>query len=276
MKTIRLLVVLSLLTFSFTACIKEEVQETILSAQEDALASNLFDDVFEQTDDAHRTKEDEIYGDKKRASSELGDGCPSITIDNASPNEYPKTVTINFGDSCVGNDGRIRSGKIISTITGRYREAGTKITTLTENYYVDGYKVEGTKTIINAGRNENDLIYFTVTVTDGKITTDDGKIIERNASRTRTWTEGEETRTIWDDVYEISGTTTGINSNGKSWTSTITKPLMVAVGCRWIKAGKLTVAVEDGLTLYVDYGDGECDNQATVVVNGKERTFTMR
>ena len=36
--------------------------------------------------------------------------CATITV---TPNDttYPKTITIDFGDSCVGLDGELRSGR---------------------------------------------------------------------------------------------------------------------------------------------------------------------
>ena len=53
--------------------------------------------------------------------------CATITV---TPNDstYPKTITIDFGDSCVGTDGKLRSGKIVLHLTRPIRQSGSVLT----------------------------------------------------------------------------------------------------------------------------------------------------
>src|SRR4029450_3470330 len=90
--------------------------------------------------------------------------CPTITV---SPNDstYPKTITIDFGDSCVGNDGKLRSGKIVLHLTGPLRRSGSVLTITLENFYINHIHLEGTKAITNL--SENGAIKFSVQVTGG-------------------------------------------------------------------------------------------------------------
>src|SRR5438874_3920400 len=46
--------------------------------------------------------------------------CATITV-TRNDTTYPKTITIDFGDSCVGLDGKLRSGKIVLHLTGPIR-----------------------------------------------------------------------------------------------------------------------------------------------------------
>jgi hypothetical protein len=78
--------------------------------------------------------------------------CASITV---TPNDgtYPKTITIDFGDACVGLDGKLRSGKIIISLTAPLRQPGSVLTISLENFYINHIHIEGTKTISNLSEN---------------------------------------------------------------------------------------------------------------------------
>src|SRR6476659_8877156 len=93
--------------------------------------------------------------------------CATVTV---TPNDttYPKTITIDFGDSCVGVDGKLRSGKIVLHLTGPIRRSGSVMTITFVNFYVNHIHLEGTKIISNL--SENGAVKFTVQVVGGKVT----------------------------------------------------------------------------------------------------------
>ncbi len=203
---------------------------------------------------------------------------------------FPKVLTIDFGTGCSSLDGRYRKGQIVATFSGPYRSPGDTTTVELENYEVDDYQVEGTKTIVNLGNNGAGNPEYSVEVSGVIITNDDGQATWES-SRTRTWTEGSQTgwftpdttqqsgimglNGLLDDVYHISGSGSGTTRAGVNYDLTITEALEVQVGCRWIKAGKLTIAPENLNERNVDYGDGTCDGTATIEVNGNTYNFTM-
>ena len=156
---------------------------------------------------------------------------------------------------------------------------------------MNDFLIEGTKTVTNEGRDADENLYFSVTLADGKVTTPDGKEITRNFTRKRTWIEGELTPCFrWDDIYLIEGEASGINRFGKAYTRTIIEPLVVKPACMWITQGLVeivnydtsitegTVSVnESGKTvIMLDYGNGECDDQATISVNGETKVITLK
>lgn len=206
--------------------------------------------------------------------------CPTTTFSEAI-GVFPNTMTIDFGASCVGYMGVERSGKIIATFTGPYITEGTTISITTDNYYVNGSKVEGTKTVVNEGLNDAGNPVFSITVADGLITLASGETISWNSTRTREWQEGDETLEIEDDVYAISDgagadfSVTGINRNGVAFTAHIAEPLIKRLDCRYITAGILEVTPDDMLTRELDFGSGDCDNKATLTVGEFSTEITL-
>ncbi len=242
------------------------------AAADDAYAEQVFDNVTNIADEAYdassngfKSTEGWIY---------LGD-CATVTLDTTS---FPYLLTIDFGDTnCLCNDGRYRRGKILVSFTGRYYHPGTIITTTFDQYYVNDNQVEGIKTITNMGFNDGNNMYWDITV-NGVITlANDGGTITWDSQREREWIDGIQTRfNKWDDKYLITGTATGKRANGLHWTKTIVSPLRIELACRFIVSGTVNIQPEGRALRVLDFGDGTCDNIATVTVNGTTYTIYLR
>ena len=192
--------------------------------------------------------------------------CASITV---TPNDstYPKTITIDFGDSCVGLDGKFRSGKIIINLTAPLRKPGAVLTVTLENFYINHIHIEGTKTISNL--SENGAIKFSVQVTGGKVTFPGGRGYSYESSKTKAQVAGMDTKTCRDDVFEITGSATIKFNNGVVVNFEIVDPLVKKVACPWLSDGTLKIAINDRV-LKIDYGfphNGDCDNKALLTWN---------
>jgi len=175
----------------------------------------------------------------KTTATTIG-GCATVTNDTVS---VPHKLTIDFGTTgCTCLDLRVRSGKIVVTYSGHYKDSGSTHTITTDNYHVDGYKVIVHKTVTNNGTNSSGQVWYSVTVNDSIIVGTDS-VISWNGSRTRTWLNGYSTADRSDDVYLIGGTTTLTRANGHTFTFAISSgdPLKVALACRWIQAGTVTI-----------------------------------
>ncbi|MBI4645713.1 MAG: hypothetical protein HY738_03710 [Bacteroidia bacterium] len=243
------------------------------TASDNTAVENLFDDIYQSVEETSQENTTKLLNEYTFGN------CATVTVTPAWPDTtFPKTVTIDFGTSyCTGTDGRERKGKIVYTMTGRYRSQGTVITVTPQDFYIDDYKVEGTKTITNNGRNSNNNLSYTVTVSNAKITTPDNKEITWNSTRIREWIEGGNTQyVILDDVYSITGSASGVNREGRSFTVTITEALRIELDCRWIVKGKVEIVPDELKTRVVDYGDGTCDNDATVTIGDREFTIQLR
>lgn len=202
------------------------------------------------------------------------DACaPTVTFDTLA---MPHTLTIDFGPvNCTAANGRMRRGILNVTFTGRYRDVGTVITIMPQDYYVNDNHVEGTKTVTNMGLNGDGDPWFTVAVS-GTVTAGDGSwTATHQATRTRTWIEGDDTLTPFDDVYLVTGDGSGVNRNGVSYTVSITQALRIAIGCPWITAGTVEIIPSGKPARIIDYGTGTCDGSYSVSVNGSSFTVVL-
>ena len=281
MKKQKLLAVLGialLAVFAFTSCEKDDGVELTGTemVEDDATVSALFEDI-EQVVDSGLAMVD-ISPDKAVSLKNTTPGtCPLVTFEVTQGTFWPVTITIDYGEGCEGFYGQTRKGKIIISLTNGYRVPGSVKTITLENYYINDILVEGTKTITNMGRNGNDNLYFQIELAGGKVTFPDGTVIERSSVREREWIAGEETWTIWDDEYLISGSATGTNFQGETYTHTITSDLHVAASCRFILSGVVLIDRTDmDVPFELDYGDGTCDNKAVIRRGEAEKEIELR
>jgi hypothetical protein len=196
--------------------------------------------------------------------------CATVIVDTLS---NPKSITIEFssdGNGCLCSDwdNKYRKGSITATWTGKYRKQGTIIQIKTDNYYVSGNKFEYLKTVTNNGQNNNGNLYYSVDVQKANIYYSDNTTFTSTSTRTREWIAGSNTLTPYDDVYKITGSASGVSRNGDNFTYTISSPLEIAIGCRWIRKGIIVITPSGKPTRTIDFGDGSCDNKATVEING--------
>lgn len=195
----------------------------------------------------------------------IGD-CAEITI---TPNDstYPKTITIDFGNGCLGRDGKFRSGAIVIHLTAPLRRPGSVVTITFRNYYVNRVHLEGTKTISNL--SDPPVHKWSVQVVGGKVTFPSGRGYSYQSIKVKTQAGGMDTRIVRDDVYELTGRSQTEFNGGLTITLNTESPLVKKIACPWISDGKLKIRINDRV-LYLDYGfptDGQCDNKALLTWN---------
>jgi hypothetical protein len=263
----------ALLLISFTSCEKEETENDTIEAEvakNDVIAENAFDEIGEIADEAFEQK----AGGLKATVNGIGrlGGCVTITLDTT---VMPRVLTIDFGEeNCLCNDGKWRRGKIIVTFTGRYHQPGTVITHDLENYHVNDNHIEGSKVTTNMGPNTNGQPEYG-TVVNGSITFHEtGFVINWESDHMRTWIEGYETPEWWDNVFMITGSGTHSNSNGGGFGRTIIEPLRREASCSNIVSGIVETVPVNRPVRILDYGDGTCDNLATLIIG--DQTYTIR
>lgn len=242
-------------------------------AADNSLAEGIAEDAFKQADDA---VENDFSAFKGEDMESLNGPCANITHDTAA-----KKVTIDFGSTnCLCNDGKQRRGKILVSYTGRKRIVNSSLNVTTDGYYVNDHKVDIDKTITNLGRNANGNIQWNVLVKSAKvILANNGGTISWACNRTHTWLKGEATpRFLADDQYEISGNASGVNAKGVAYTINITTPLLLDFSCNQARLVKGVVEITPNgkQARIIDYGNGTCDNQASITVGNTTKTFTMR
>jgi hypothetical protein len=288
---------LSLLLFT-ASCKKEAAPSTdntqaaelvVEAGVSEAFLQSAFDDVFDNAagiDGATAGEDLGIYGNTGfgifpgqatvSGTEEPATRCFIVTVTPKERGVFPKTVVIDFGTGCETR-GHLRKGKIITVYSGPLHMPGKSAVTTFDGYQVDSFKIEGKHTILNSTEPGGNQRSFTRSVENAKIT-------NVNTSFWRSWSgirvmtqlEGNGTPLFpLDDVYQFTGGMRGGNANGRSWSSTIVNPLIKAFTCSWISQGTIEIRVNDTVGV-LDFGNGACDNAATVTVNGVSREISLR
>jgi len=196
--------------------------------------------------------------------------CPDIHIIKAEGG-WPRTITLNYGEGTELANGRIISGSIEIVQSGPRRENGSTRTVTFIGFSIDEIGIAGNsiKTFL--------IDEFKVEIIrDLTFTLPDGTTIDRDAERTRTWLEGMDTPlNHLDDVFEITGFVNCEDSDGNVYRRDITAPLIKKGGCRFIVAGEVSLSKNGVVFATINYGDGECDNMATMTTAEGSKTFKI-
>ena len=215
--------------------------------------------------------------------------CKTVTYD-PSKDVYPHTKTVvynNCESNCVG--GTINGTKITyNYMRSSDAQPGDLIKETTyDNLTVDSVKVNGSVKIYLVSNSPRTL--HIVTTRTYVIPGADGLTETFKGDYMRTQIAGEGTEDTGDDVYAITGSAEGHeNLHGGTvakYTSVIDSndPLIKEHGCCWRSEGTETITLnvksqgeESTLTEVLDYGDGTCDNEATLTINGGDpQTVTL-
>lgn len=276
MKMKQLLVAFTMVSIAigFNSCkksdVKEEFETTFELSGDQAIADNLSEDandLFMQV-----AVENNIAGNFAPGPA-TNDFIPCATVTITPAVGFPKTIVIDFGTSCTHN-GITRSGKINIVLSDSVRKTGSIAVMTFNNYYVNGYKKEGTNTWTNTSTVSTRS--WTREIVNGKITAPDGRYWLHRGIRYVTQTAGDNTPDRTDDIFSILGNHTVTNAAGAERTCTVLEALQKKTACANIDKGKLKVQGPNHYAT-IDFGDGTCDNLATISIDGRApRTIILR
>lgn len=199
------------------------------------------------------------------------DAGPNSTVDVPSG-----VITVDFGTTgCTDLKGNIRTGKLIFTYSKRRFQPGSTVITTTDNYTINGVKLEGTRTLTNVTGSTETSPKFNVTLANGKATFQDGSIATRISDITWQWIRGT---SVADDYLLIdqSSTAEGVTRGGRTYEVSLTKALKFKRFCGGIPTEGIKRYLIDGdKEIVIDYGDGTCDKALVVTVNGVTRSLSV-
>jgi hypothetical protein len=206
-----------------------------------------------------------------------GTGCAEVTW-----SETAKTVTLDFGEGCIGVYGRERSGKIIVTYSGTFGDHLANRVITFENYFVNNKQITGSIELRDFNIDANGHLTVTRKRVNLMVHFPDGNTFTSNGSTTVTWIEGAGDDDHTNDILSISGSYIGESSRGRVVTHTILEPVIVNYSC-YANGGFARVGGKTELKIsgprervrIVEFGDGTCDETITVTINGKIYTITI-
>jgi hypothetical protein len=253
-----------------TSCKKEGKDDSTLSTENNTLADAAFGHLNDVVNTEVKIIEDNAYETQKTTAT--GDTCANISFTFSSDSSYIDTIVIDYGSQGCEWQGRTRKGKIIISQNGKKSVAGTITKVEVDNFFIDGYPLEGEKLIENLGGTFIPFKFQNhVKVIGGKVTSLDG-------STTFHW-NADQIHTLGlaglIPHLLVEGTVNGVNTNGVAFAIKTTTPLKTVWGCPRIVEGTLDITPAGFATRTLDYGDGTCDFKATVTVNGNTKNIIL-
>jgi hypothetical protein len=209
-----------------------------------------------------------------------------------------QTCTVDFGTvGVVGNDGKTRTGKLFYDWTGstqgatRYRHPGFKCITTSGNYVVDGNQVN----IISKVVENITAAGFNPATTNLKWTINSNISIVKssatlswNCNRTKELMNTNDPMVyssatnpiVWSLAkIKLNGNSSGVNRNGENYIAVATDLVRDytcnLAGRHRFVSGILEYTPGTRKTRRIDFGNGACDNIATVSIIGTNITFTI-
>lgn len=230
---------------------------------------DLIEDLFTETDDLDFWMEGFKHG-------KVDEGCRTVSVDPEERGIFPKTITIDFGDGCEIREGVIKKGRIIIEMSAAPFSEEWQKTIRFDGYSINGRSFEGGKKISFLREGRRGLPTWQIN-SRLRVQWDEESYVQHTSERTRVQTSGFDTpQRPMDDSFIISGSGTGINRQGLGYKKTITEPLHTSRDCKWIKSGQVSLQVRGESEVIIDYGDGTCDNIATITKDGETKEFILR
>jgi len=263
-KRMHLFFVLVFLSFVFS-CKKENKTEGVKLSEEVIMAESFFTSVIIDTDNNLRVVDDFLFGSNKSIEND----CAVITIAPADTLNWPKTITIDYGDTnCLGKDNRYRRGKIIAQLPHRISDTLSFINIGFDSFYLNDNKMLGTIKYTNTGLNAENFNTFEIEISNAAVITSRGTIY---------WSSSQ--NYVYDflntpgphlvNMLEATGEATGQLTNGRSFKARVIAPLFSVLSCPFIMSGLIEIISDEMPIETVNFGNNQCNAAANVTIDGK-------
>lgn len=274
---------------AISSCKEDEPERITLQDTADLTEEAITDAYFQDLDDMsglaiEAPSETEYSNGRTSATITIQDhrfACDGIVITvephaNSTVETPSGVLTVDFGTSgCTDLKGNVRKGKVIFTYHGKRFMPGSTVVTTTQEYYINGVRLEGTRTSTNAQSSTSDAPRFNVTLDDGKATFADGLIATRESNITWQWNRAENPL---DDNLQIESTSTasGTTRGGRSYEVTLLEDLVYKRHCGIATSGIKHYTIDGEKEISINYGEGTCDQSFSVTVNGVTRDISLK
>lgn len=157
------------------------------------------------------------------------------------------------------------------TVSYNLESEASFVTAMYTYFYVGSIKINGTKSYVVTDNSNNSSISFETT-SDLILIMEEGSTVSENGTKSFTLTSGDSLETT---IFSIYGDWT-VDIDGSSFTVAVNSALEGNFACSYLNVVSMTIA-KNGLSIIVDFGDGTCDDIATVIYpNGKVEEISLR
>lgn len=188
------------------------------------------------------------------------------------------TISIDYGTGLRCEDGGLRKGKIIFTTTATVEGNGLRMNAQFLGYEANSKKLDGSYTVGISTNEAGDSFVYTYDFKDAVLTYPDGKKVSWKSNYVINFTFGlgETESDMPTFSWEMTGGISGTNREGKAFSAQIASPIIVDFNCAYgITKGKYLLTAEGHSQAVYDFGNGECDNVATLTIDGKSEKLSV-
>ena len=242
----------------------------LASCSDDAEENGTIEQELTQTEVQSILETDEVTSVVDDALAELYAASTTTSKGVATSNdcysaEYTETGFTATFNNCVLNTTDNVNGTLV--VTYGLDGSTATFTATYEDFFVGSIKVNGTRTFSVTGSEEETSVSFTI-ASDISIEFEDGETISENGTKTFAIVFEEGQDTLWN----LSGNwTVQVNGNTYSISGNVSKNFV----CEYWTQGSMTIN-KNGLAIDVDFGDGTCDDKATVIYpNGATEEISL-
>jgi len=243
---------------SFLSCQKAQRDEdnAVNTCEDISLAQTIFADAYKQIRLAALNAEG--ISDAETTLTTIY-GCEEIKVDTI---RNIKNIIIDYKYLGCQGLGATRYGRLLADFYGAFGEEGSAVDITFSNYFYEDYEIDGTIRIIFKERNSSDEEVHTFYLQSGSVYDGSSTMIWTSS---QTWTINSKSKL---ETYSFTGNSNGINRKGNSFTSIITTPNEMIEDCLYVGKGKRDVDVKNLSLRRLDFGNGTCNRNAQVTING--------
>jgi len=258
-KRFALLTVTSLVVFS---CSKDE-QDALEQEQEQKVTQTELKTILE-TDDISSVADTvvaDLFNDSSSNKSAKNDECYEATYSDTG-------FTVTFPNCTDEESGETLNGTL-SVIYGAESDNYAFAVTF-DDFMVGEISINGTRSFNISGSEQQDSVIFNI-ASDMSITMADDAVVSEEGSKTFAIVFGEQ---FGEGTFTLDGEWT-IKAEGNTYSVDVTELLSTDFGCDYIGKG-LMLLNKNGLEVSVDFGDGSCDDMASVIYpDGTKESYTL-
>lgn len=181
--------------------------------------------------------------------------CPEVTIKHRGSSEYPKQITLDYGEGTELKNGKVLSGTIVIEISAPRRSRDYTRTVSYNDFGIDSLLVNGTSKV-EVDKVDEMFRKYTSALS---FVLADGTEITRESERVWQWIAGMDTEANQTDDLMIIAGKAEASMGEDTYEKEITTPLKRIGGCRHIVEGIVEISLNGELISTLDYGDGTCD-----------------
>lgn len=257
-----------ILVFTLASCEKEDSSPEMQTVIDNTVLETEFTSMIPMINN--------VAANNQTAKSVKSGSLSTINISTNKSTSYPITKIIDYGTGTVDPiDGKTRKGQIVITLDSSWDTIGATATVEFVNYYIS----DGSNNFIQFTCDSMKIIHaaahtLTCDIINGHFYTPNWAL-SFNSTKTLTQIAGMEDTDSSNDVFQLTGSSSGVNREGIDFFSYISVPIVKKHSCPWLDSGRIEYANPGLVARDIDFGTGDCDNKGTVTINGNIFTFSM-